>query len=63
MDNSEKERLLAISVILLSSKLSNPNNTHTPQGLTAGCIRQASYLINCIFDDETLKEILNEHIL
>jgi len=56
--NSERERLLAYSAALLSSKLSNPNNTFTARGLVPSCIREAAYMIDCIFDDEKLKEIL-----
>lgn len=55
---ASKERLLCYAAAILSSKLSNPNNTYTAEGLTPICIRQAANLIDSIFDEAKLKEIL-----
>lgn len=54
----DKERLLEVATALLSGKLSNPTNTYTAEGLTPGCIKQAANLIDLIFDDSKLTEIL-----
>ena len=53
-----KERLLCYAGGILGSLLSNPNNSHTPASLIAGSIRTAQRLIDTVYDDEKLKEIL-----
>lgn len=55
---ADKERLLCYAAAILSSKLSNPNNTYTADGLAPICIKQAAHLIESIFDDSKLQEIL-----
>lgn len=55
---ADKERLLCYSAALLSSKLSNPNNVYTAEGLMHSCIKEAAQLIDNIFDDSKLTEIL-----
>lgn len=59
MTNSEKERLLCYSAGIIGSTLSNPGNVYTAEQLTNVSIRAAHKLINTIFNDEQLKEVLN----
>lgn len=62
MTNSEKERLLCYAAGILGSTLANPNHTSgVTDWLVNRSIGQANHLIDCIFDDVKLKEILNEY--
>lgn len=56
--NSEKERLLCYSSGIMGSILANPANVYTPQGLIPRCIRAAQKLIDTVYDDKELEEIL-----
>jgi len=58
--NSEKERLLCYSAGILGSTLSNPNNKYQPKDLIKYSIRAAYQMINTIYDDKLLKEIIDE---
>lgn len=57
--NSAKERLLAYSAGILGSTLSNPNNTYAAKNLIGYSIRTAKELIETIYDDQKLKEIID----
>lgn len=59
--NNEKERLLCYAAGILGAKLSNPGNIYNVEGLIAGCVREANMLINTIYDDEKLTEILSRN--
>lgn len=58
--DSNKERLLCYSAGMLQAKLSNPNNTYTAENLIPSCIRAAQKLIDTIYNDVKLSEILKE---
>ena len=62
MTLNEKERLLCYAAGLMGSTLANPNHTHgMSDWLVKRSIRQAHKLINSVFDDVKLAEILNEN--
>jgi hypothetical protein len=56
--NSERERLLCYAAGIMGSILANPGNIYSAEGLTARCIRAANQLIETIYDDGKLEEIL-----
>ena len=58
--NSEKERLICYAAGIMGSILANPGNIYNPTGLLGRSIRAAQLLIDTVYDDEKLKEILNE---
>jgi hypothetical protein len=58
--NSEKERLICYSAGIMAAIIANPGNVYTPQGLVPRCIRAAQKLIDTVYDDEKLAEILKE---
>ena len=58
--NSEKERLICYSAGIMGAILSNGGNIYTPKGLVPRCIRAAQNLIDTIYDEEKLAEILKE---
>jgi len=58
---SDRERLIAYASGIIGSTLSNPNNTYTAEQLMKSAIRSANKLIETIYDDTKLKEILNEN--
>lgn len=58
--DSNKERLLCYAAGIIGSTLSNPNHTGGVQDwLIERSIRQANLLIETIYDDAKLKEILS----
>lgn len=59
--SNEKERLLCYTAGILQAKLANPGNIYTVEGLIPGCIYEANMLINTIYDDDKLKEILSRN--
>ena len=60
-NDSSKERLLAYAAGILSSMVANPNHQPFVSDFDIkSSIRKASLLINCVFDDNVLMEILNE---
>lgn len=59
--NSEKERLLCYAAGILGAKLSNPGNIYNVEGLIPSCIYEANMLINSIYDDVKLNEILSRN--
>lgn len=59
MINSEKERLLCYSAGILGSTLANPNNTYTAEQLMKQSIRAAHKMIELIYNDNELNEVLN----
>lgn len=62
MTVNEKERLLCYAAGLLGSTLANPNHTTgISDWLVKRSIRKAAMLIDCVFDDAKLAEILNEN--
>jgi hypothetical protein len=58
--SNEKERLLCYASGIMGSILANPGNIYTPKGLVPRCIRAAQNLIDTIYDDDKLAEILKE---
>lgn len=58
--NSEKERLICYAQGIMGSILANPGNIYTPKGLMPRCIRAANELIQTVYNDELLAEILKE---
>lgn len=58
--DSKKERLLCYASGIMGSILANPGNIYTPKGLAPRCIRAAQMLIDTIYNDELLTEILKE---
>lgn len=65
MSINEKERLLCYSAGILGSMLSarNENESTVHNWMVNRSIRAANKLINTIFDEEKLKEILqHEHV-
>lgn len=59
--NSEKERLLCYASGIMGSILANPGNIYNPVGLIPRSIRAAQKLIDTIYNDELLAEILKEN--
>jgi len=57
--NPDRERLLAYASGILGSTLSNPGNIYTAEQLIGTSIRTAQKLIDIIFDDKKLDEVLN----
>ena len=60
MTNSEKERLLCYAGGILGSLLSSPGNIYPAENLIGTSIRAASKLINTIFDEKKLQEVLKD---
>lgn len=58
--NSEKERLICYAAGIMGSILANPGNIYNPSGLIPKCIRAAQLLIDTVYDDVKLAEILKE---
>jgi hypothetical protein len=58
--NNEKERLLCYAAGILQAKLSHPGNPYSVEGLIPSCIRDANQLIETIYDDKKLTEILKK---
>ncbi len=56
--DSERERLLCYAAGIMGSTLSNPGNIYEPAALIPRSIRAAKMLIDTIYDDAKLKEIL-----
>jgi hypothetical protein len=55
---NEKERLLCYAAGILGSTLANPGNIYPPENLIKQSIRAAQKLIDVIYDDAKLSEIL-----
>jgi hypothetical protein len=61
MTTSDKERLLCYAAGILGSTIANPlHDSGVPDWLLRRSIQQASKLIEYVFDDTKLSEILNE---
>lgn len=58
--NPDAERLLAYSAGILGSILANPNNTYTAESLIGTSVRAASKLIDTIFNEESLRVVLEQ---
>ena len=56
--SNERERLLCYAAGIIGSTLSNPGNVYTAEQLMKPAIRAANKLINTIYDDVALEEIL-----
>lgn len=58
--NSEKERLICYSAGILQAKLSNSITTQfsSPETLMRSSIKLAQLLIDTIYDDDKLNEVL-----
>lgn len=56
--SNEKERLLCYAAGILGSTLANPGNVYPPSALIKQSIRAASELIETIYDDKKVQEIL-----
>jgi hypothetical protein len=56
--NSEKERLLCYAAGIMGAMLAHPGNTYHPEGLMPMSIKAAQKLIDTVYDDVKLKEIL-----
>lgn len=60
MTNSEKERLLCYAAGILGSTLANPGNVYGAEQLIGTSIRAANKMIQTIFNDEELKNVLEQ---
>lgn len=60
MTTNERERLLCYAAGMIGSILANPNNTYSAEQLMPSCIRNANRMIEVIYNDKALKEILEE---
>lgn len=58
----DKELLLEVAVKILQAKLSNPITTQfsAPETLMRSSVKLAQTLIDTIFDDEKLNEVLDK---
>lgn len=56
--DSRKERLLCYSSAIMGAILANPGNIYNPSGLLGRSIRAAQMLIETVYDDAKLAEIL-----